>query len=715
MSRLSLYARFWTRRVAVGVTFMIAAGCASAPKAPPSPPVTHEQKLAWILQLEDQRLLQLPPPPHPEPIESRRRQASQDVPVTGPDLRVLVRDADPRIRRRAALAIGRVKLASGVATLVSTLADTDPDVRAMAAFGLGLLGDPSAESALLPLLSDADLLVRGRAAEALGSIGATGAADAIGKMAAEQARSGPVAALAPDDESWPAPPEADAFKLGLFALVRLRAYEPLAGAVLDGERPVSTWWPVAYALQRIEDKRAAPALRHLLGTPGRYTRAFAARGLGALRDPSARPALRALLEPSAKSGLEVSVQVVRALAQLRAAEAAEPLTRLAADPATHPNLRLEAITALGVVRATDALPLVQDLLSSDWPAMRSAALRAIAAIDEESFIFVLASLEPDRDWHVRATLAELLAELPAEISLERLHGMLRDEDKRVWPAALGALVRLRPPGIEKTLIEHLKEADFAVRAAAARHLGALKSAGGAEALREAYKAGLPDSANAARVAALEALTAYGADEANETLALALTDKDWAVRVRAAALLRTLDPHSDVEEAMRPAPGQPPAPYDDPQLVTPEVSPRAFIETADGTIEFELTVLDAPQTVRNFTNLARKGFFNGLQVHRVVPNFVVQDGDPRGDGRGGPGYSIRDELNDRPYLRGTVGMALGGPDSGGSQFFITHSPQPHLDGRYTVFGRVVNGMEVVDRIRVGDVIQRIRVWDGKEWQ
>src|SRR4029453_8234731 len=102
---------------------------------------------------------------------------------------------------------------------------------------------------------------------------------------------------------------------------------------------------------------------------------------------------------------------------------------------------------------------------------------------------------------------------------------------------------------------------------------------------------------------------------------------------------------------------PRAPYDDAQLASPQLSPHAFIETARGTIEFELWVIDAPQTARNFVALARKGFFNGLQVHRVVPNFVVQDGDPRGDGEGGPGYTIRDELNDHPFVRGTVGMAL----------------------------------------------------------
>jgi cyclophilin family peptidyl-prolyl cis-trans isomerase len=96
---------------------------------------------------------------------------------------------------------------------------------------------------------------------------------------------------------------------------------------------------------------------------------------------------------------------------------------------------------------------------------------------------------------------------------------------------------------------------------------------------------------------------------------------------------------------------------------------------------------------------------------VVADFVVQGGDPRGDGSGGPGYSVRDELNERPYLRGTVGMALSGPDTGGSQFFITHSPQPHLDAKYTVFGRVVNGQAVVDRLQQGDRIDRIRIWDG----
>jgi cyclophilin family peptidyl-prolyl cis-trans isomerase len=197
------------------------------------------------------------------------------------------------------------------------------------------------------------------------------------------------------------------------------------------------------------------------------------------------------------------------------------------------------------------------------------------------------------------------------------------------------------------------------------------------------------------------------------LKTALADKDWALRLRAAALLKPLDPSSDVDAQIRPAPTTlAPDVYQAPRLVTPPVTTQLYIDTDRGTIQIELAMLDAPLTVENFVALARKGYFNGLGIHRVVPNFVIQDGDPRGDGEGGPGYTIRDELNERPYLRGTVGMALDWADTGGSQFFITHSPQPHLDAKYTVFGRVVAGMEVVDKLEQWDVIRRVRVWDGE---
>jgi cyclophilin family peptidyl-prolyl cis-trans isomerase len=134
--------------------------------------------------------------------------------------------------------------------------------------------------------------------------------------------------------------------------------------------------------------------------------------------------------------------------------------------------------------------------------------------------------------------------------------------------------------------------------------------------------------------------------------------------------------------------------------------QARIETARGTFVIRLLGSQAPLTVVNFVDLASKKYFDGVPIHRVVPNFVVQDGDPTGTGNGGPGYEIRDELNTIPYRTGSVGMALAGPDTGGSQWFVTQATQPHLDGGYTVFGSVISGMDVVLRIEQGDRILRV---------
>ena len=114
------------------------------------------------------------------------------------------------------------------------------------------------------------------------------------------------------------------------------------------------------------------------------------------------------------------------------------------------------------------------------------------------------------------------------------------------------------------------------------------------------------------------------------------------------------------------------------------------------------------TVESFVALARQGFFDGTTIHRVVPDFVVQGGDPGGDGTGGPPYALRDELNPLAYVRGRVGMALSGPDTGGSQWFVTLSRQPHLDGAYTVFGEVTAGMDVVERVEQNDRLLSVRV-------
>jgi peptidyl-prolyl cis-trans isomerase B (cyclophilin B) len=135
-----------------------------------------------------------------------------------------------------------------------------------------------------------------------------------------------------------------------------------------------------------------------------------------------------------------------------------------------------------------------------------------------------------------------------------------------------------------------------------------------------------------------------------------------------------------------------------------------LETNRGTIELELYPEHAPQTVNNFVFLAGEGFYDGVKFHRVIDNFMIQTGDPTGTGRGGPGYKFGDECKGNPlkHDRGVISMANAGPATNGSQFFITHSPQPHLNGKHTVFGKVTKGLDVVDSIEQGDEIVSVKV-------
>ncbi|GAP14805.1 peptidyl-prolyl cis-trans isomerase [Longilinea arvoryzae] len=138
--------------------------------------------------------------------------------------------------------------------------------------------------------------------------------------------------------------------------------------------------------------------------------------------------------------------------------------------------------------------------------------------------------------------------------------------------------------------------------------------------------------------------------------------------------------------------------------------RVSMTTNRGIITLDLYPKHAPKTVNNFVFLVREGFYDGVSFHRVIANFVIQGGDPTGTGMGGPGYRFEDEVKNNPlkHETGVISMANAGPNTNGSQFFITHSPQPHLDGKHTVFGKVTSGMDVVNAIRQGDVMQTVTV-------
>jgi len=218
---------------------------------------------------------------------------------------------------------------------------------------------------------------------------------------------------------------------------------------------------------------------------------------------------------------------------------------------------------------------------------------------------------------------------------------------------------------------------------------------------------LRDDSNDAALSTVGALAKQKNSAANDALKSVLDSKDYLLRRRAATALKT---NGVGDFSSRIGTVQTRNTTADYRRALSRVGKtvQAVVTTTKGRFTIELFPSEAPLTVDNFVQLARRGYYRGIVFHRVVPNFVVQVGDPRGDGSGGPGYEIRCEINEASYDRAAVGMALSGKDTGGSQWFVTHAPQPHLDGGYTVFGRVIKGMEIVDSIVRGDSITSIMV-------
>jgi cyclophilin family peptidyl-prolyl cis-trans isomerase/HEAT repeat protein len=597
------------------------------------------------------------------------------------------------LREELAVTLGRIPDPQGRSLLQGLLIDETPAVRRAAAFALGELEDQDAVAALLQAARDPDRETGGLAVEALGKLGA------------------PVVDVAqsllglPDPERWGRilPP-----------LFRFKEAARVQIAERGLERPEKDLHArAAYALAREPLPEAVPALRRLVADPDAQVRAWAARGLGIAGDASDLPRLRPRLDDPEPGPIVQALQAVRRLVTEKKAAAPDDwqprLLALVGDP--RPGVRVTAIEAAQVWKLDAPLTAALARLAREGEGReRGLALVALArsGAPEASDLITAAAAAPSTpDADVRARAAEAAQFLKQD---ERVrHLATADPSPLVRAAALSA--RLTDPAESAQLAairEGIADADPGVLATALDWLTEHPRIS-LEALQRPVARALLDRNVEAGLSAVKAVAARAAAEPLERgawigwLEQVATKSPYVLRREAIAALGKL--------------GRTTPPLGRSEVNTPEDTykeilqrtrnPRTVqVQTNRGAFRIRLACPEAPLTCLNFLQLAAQKLYDGTPFHRVVPDFVVQGGDPRGDGFGGPGYAIRDEINRLRYERGAVGMALAGPDTGGSQFFVALSPQPHLDGGYTVFGKVSEGMEVVDQLRVGDRIERI---------
>jgi cyclophilin family peptidyl-prolyl cis-trans isomerase/HEAT repeat protein len=643
---------------------LLLVACATRPPAPPAQPPAPDaprepygftvEEEATILALED------------------RRQADPEI------VGAWMRHENVLHRLRIALALGRIGAIthSGVPELTTLSQDPDRRVREMTAFSLGEIGD-GAET-LFRLAADSDAAVAAEAVEALS------------KLSSDKGLLARYIAIA--DTSTAEGIRARAVRY-LFRWEDDTASEAARRAL--GATSSAVRQEGAYALARRAYAPAREELLLVMTDPNVLTRAYAATALGRIGHPAA---FRALV--TALGDVHPWVRTNAAIAMGRIAEkdrsvlSSEDLPRVfAAVEDADPGVRASMIDTLGFYASMNesARTRLLEVFRNGTSWERELTAGAIAKhLSWDAASRLLVDLSP---WQIVRVL-EATSATPHGAAVRAQYAT--HAEALVRANVLGSIPDSAADAESAVIRAALADPDVIVRANAFDRAGFLKEVP-LDTLREAVEREKSGPMNDARLAAINVIAKTDPAFA-QTL---VSDPDPVVRRVAADLAKA--------PSYTPLPVQrTPAEYA--EIVRWSRQPHtATIHMTRGKIELALLGQDAPMTAWNFAQLAGRKYFDNTSFMRVVPNFVIQGGDPRNDMNGGPGYSIRDEINLQKYTRGAVGMALSGPDTGGSQFFITHSPQPHLDGGYTIFGRVYDGMTaVVDQVERGDRVLTITI-------
>jgi cyclophilin family peptidyl-prolyl cis-trans isomerase/HEAT repeat protein len=668
------------------------------------------------------------------------------------------------VRTRAILAAGRIGDDRAVPLLNSIVVGPDTDLGAHAAFALGEIESIRATEPIISAIRNrnAGANLSMRAVEAAGKIAAanpnaterTALGMAILDYLEVQAgsknghREGILAGLTAVIRSRPKDGDfvVGKFLTSLDPRIRTDAGNTLSRignkgfvdtleAMVMSDRDPTARANAARALGVAESRRSASMLlQSALGDVDSRVRVSAIRSLGNLKDVDVVPGLigrgEELLNdfkksssaaPSEKNELLEIVSTLGLL--LQQTENVKAVTFIesfrVADKVSSPEteIAMARIAPLAYAKSLENAPV--ESFDGEWLAL-SAIFQGIGTL----------ARTPDTDSSVEAKKRArvILARFLGEWAIRSPEAKARGNAKLAVIQLIGAFAAFKSenlPEMYQAMI--LEERDPGIRGALATALADTPATERTiRSLKEAFRLSMETDidSNGAILATMNAVAKLDKQGSTEMLQVALTSSDSLVRRRAVELYKELQlsMRDGTNVAMLSQLGNVKG-FDKTRLgqvflEQKEYSTaiarkngklRAVVKTDKGTFTINLLPEDAPLTVDNFVRLANSGFYNGFVVHRVVPNFVIQDGDPRGDGMGGPGTNIRCEINTVPYGRGAVGMALSGKDTGGSQWFVTHSPQPHLDGGYTVFGQVPESdMRVVDSIARGDRIISINI-------
>ncbi len=684
------------RTTATASSFLLMlSGCTAAPPvaAPePTPYLLTESEIeswATLLMLEDQR-----------DYDSEQFSA-------------LATSSFSSVRLRTALVLGRLGERQALPALKTLLQDPDTAVAATAAFALGLLGDSAAVPALVHAAGgnapSTRPSVAAEALTALGEIGTDAGAEAIRNVLGDLELDNPITA-----------PVANAGLLAIWKFPRPADLLPITRWTVAEE--AETRWRAIYALVRRNTPSATQLLLESVHDPDERVRALAIRGLSAENVDSAglaRPEVLSVVAAATNdTAYSARINAVRTLGTYSGHAATSHLIDAVAS--ADPHLRLAAVESLGQIGAqanAAAQPLRALVARQSEPvAIRAAAILALSRISPAAGRTVAQQSAAVGDWRIRAAAARALANATESDSV--LVRLMHDRDGRVAAAAVGAVISTYADSLQRfrpLLIGLLGDDDIMVRASALNGLSRIAEPAFLPLFLDAYERALEDEQNDAALAAVDAIASLaetGFTPRRAFFARFQRSADHLIRRRVQEHFGVLP---EAWGAVRPTETRRSRGYYQDvvrQWIVPALAsgekPHVTISTGKGDLEISLFPIAAPLTVLNFVSLAEAEYFDGQRWPRVVPNFVVQGGDPRGDMSGGPGYAIRDELNRHPYLAGTLGMALSGQDTGGSQFFITHSAQPHLDGGYTVFGQLLKGEEVARRLLPGDEILTVRL-------